>query len=181
PAVWLATHGGLRQDLARTVLLDAPSAQVVEQRDSPGASAELVTDRRANTVIPVPPTVVKADPQPVIASMAPFSAMQPAAAPALAPVEPVSSKQRSLTLRLKQASWVEVTSADGEKLEYSLLAAGSERTYASDGEITLRIGNAEGAQIVADGKPVDLAPFRRANVAHLRMFGAHDSPSAVDS
>ena len=36
--------------------------------------------------------------------------------------------------------------------------------------MTIRIGNAGGAIVVADGQKVDLAPYQRANVAHLRVF-----------
>src|SRR5690606_18102856 len=75
----------------------------------------------------------------------------------------------TVTLRLKQSSWVEVTAAGGEKLEYSLLAAGTERSYSSDGVVSVRIGNAEGAEILVDGKTIDLAPYRRAHVAHLQV------------
>lgn len=181
PAVWLATHGGLRQDLARTVLLDAPSAQVGERGDGPAVNAAAFDERDQTTAISVPPPVVSVDPPPVVASMAPFSAMQSAAVPTPALTASAPLKAHSVTLKLKQASWVEVTAVDGEKLEYALLAAGTERTYASDGEVTVRIGNAEGAEILADGDPVDLAPFRRANVAHLKMFGANSGPSSVDS
>lgn len=180
PAVWLATHGGLRQDLARTVLLDAPSTQVIVPDGRAGAYPESVVEREPNSAISVPPPVVSVDAPPVIASMAPFSAMQSPAVQSPAVVQPVPGKAHTLTLKLEQASWVEVTAIGGEKLEYSLLAAGTQRTYASDDEITIRIGNAEGAEIVADGKPVDLAPFRRANVARLKMFGSAEGARQVD-
>ncbi len=89
--------------------------------------------------------------------------------------------QHSLTLKLKQSSWVEITTVDGEKLEYGLLAAGTERQYSGDSGMTLRIGNAHGAEVTADGKPVDLAPFQRANVAHLRLFGEGNLATRIDS
>jgi len=99
--------------------------------------------------------------------MAPFAVPSAPVAPAAALP---SSDAHSLTLKLAQASWVEIVSADGEKLEYSLLQAGVERTYSSDASMTIRIGNAGGAVVVADGQKVDLAPYQRANVAHLRVF-----------
>ena len=37
--------------------------------------------------------------------------------------------------------------------------------------LSVRLGNAEGAEVGVDGKAIDLAPFRRANVARLRVFG----------
>ena len=111
--------------------------------------------------------------------MAPFSA--PTAIVIPAPMEVGGTADgHSLTLKLAQSSWVEITSAAGEKLEYSLLQAGAERTYSSDKSMTVRIGNAGGAVVVADGKTVDLAPYQRANVAHLRVFADGKLASRVD-
>lgn len=195
PAVWLATHGGLEQNLARTVMLDGadvpiklPLEVVASQSKSESAIASTTPAASTGTAgahAPVPAPVlamqtqVQEDAQPpIVASMAPFSAAQTA----LPPVTMASSSPRhSLTLKLSQASWVEVSTAAGEKLEYALLAAGSERSYSSDGVILVRIGNAEGAQITADGKLVDLAPYRRANVAHLRIFAEGALVSRIES
>lgn len=116
---------------------------------------------------------------PIVASMAPFVS-SPAAAPVETPVLPVETGVHVLTLKLTQASWVEISSSTGDKLEYGLLPAGSEQSYRSDGAISIRLGNAEGAQIVADGALVDIAPFRRANVASLKLFGAGSAAGSVD-
>jgi cytoskeleton protein RodZ len=62
-----------------------------------------------------------------------------------------------------------------------LLEAGVERQYTSKGAMSVRIGNAQGAEIIADGKPVDLAPFQRANVAHLKVFAQGSLATRVDS
>ncbi len=179
PAVWLATHGGLEQNLARTVLLDAPamatSAAPVETTTSaPAASAELPA---SVAVTPAPGPVSHEPPSPIVASMAPFAA--PVPTPATAVAEPVAT-QHTLLLVLRQSSWVEVSTIDGEKLEYGLLAAGSRKEYASDRAITVRIGNAEGAEVVVDGEPLDLAPFRRANVARFKAFEAGSGVSRAD-
>jgi cytoskeleton protein RodZ len=188
PAVWLATHGGLEQNLARTVMLDGPtasleSAQPVAGQDDPArANGIALATGEAGQPADSPAATTAADGDqdalPIVASMAPFSSAPPPAAPA-APAIPAG--QHSLTLKLKQSSWVEITTADGEKLEYGLLAAGTERQYSSDSGMTLRIGNAHGAEVTADGKPVDLAPFQRANVAHLRLFGEGNLATRIDS
>jgi len=193
PAVWLATHGGLEQNLARTVMLDGadvpiklPLEVVASQSNSEPAIATATPAANTGTagadapapVLAMQPQVQEDAQPPIVASMAPFSAVQTA----LPPVTMASSSARhSLTLKLSQASWVEVSTAAGEKLEYALLAAGSERSYSSEGVILVRIGNAEGAQITADGKLVDLAPYRRANVAHLRIFAEGALVSRIES
>jgi len=170
PAVWLATHGGLEQNFARTVMLDPATSATTTMAlpVEPGAILE--------PPAPIPATsIVPADPAPIVASMAPFPAVSPATVPA------VAVPAHTLSLRLHASSWVEVTAADGTKLEYGLLAAGTERSYSSDGDVTVRIGNAEGAEVVVDGERVDLAPFRRANVAHLKLFDAGARATRVDS
>jgi cytoskeleton protein RodZ len=82
---------------------------------------------------------------------------------------PVSGAH-SLKLTLKEASWVEVTSVGGDKLEFGLLPAGSSRTYSSDNALDVRLGNCNGAEVEADGKIQDLTAYRRANVAHFKLF-----------
>lgn len=187
PAVWLATHGGLEQNLARTTPLDPPAAAVAPARDAAiGADDALaaisVRDSAGVAEAPAPtqaaPTV-DSRPQeqaPVIASMTPFNvAPAPAAA---APAEAsnaatAGSGKHVLELTLSEPSWVEITTVDGRKLEYGILAAGSERTYRSDGPISVRLGNAQGARMQVDGAPIDLAPYQRANVARVTLFGAN--------
>ena len=173
PAVWLATHGGLEQNLARTTPLDAalPATTVSTPLDTPvasvGASGEA---ERSFATVPPPPTTI--DPPPVIASMAPFT--QPAG-PAERPVAAAAPQAgHSLSVELAEPSWVEITAADGRKIEYSMLGVGT-HDYRSDGPLSIRIGNVQGAEIRTDGQRVDLAPFRRGNVAHVRLFG-EDGP-----
>lgn len=196
PAVWLATHGGLEQNLARTVMLDGqsstietaiPAGPAPEQgitADSAGQGDSSIDAPNANTIAAATPAtaVAAADAPPIVASMAPFATAPAAQAPVPAQPEATATNGRhTLTLKLSQASWVEITDVDGEKLEYGLLPAGVERKYASDGVISLRIGNAQGAEVIADGKVIDLAPFQRANVAHLKVFAEGSLATRADS
>ncbi len=190
PAVWLATHGGLEQNLARTVMLDAPTpSDGIAPADnfdsgkpdaiSPGSGSAAVSDSPGLDAPALAEQV--ADAPPIIASMAPFNAVQQVSAEAPANPLPAPAGRHSLSLKIKQASWVEVVDANGVRIEYGLLAAGSERNYTSDIALTVRIGNAEGAEVVADGTSVDLAPFQRANVARLRLFGGENLATRTDS
>ncbi len=92
------------------------------------------------------------------------------AAPPAATVS--GSGAHTLRLSLKEASWVEVTSASGEKLEYGLLPAGTTRTISSDSVLDVRVGNSGGAEVSLDGQVQDLAPYRHSNVAHFKAFAA---------
>ena len=190
PAVWLATHGGLEQNLARTVMLDAPapseepvsaSQDVADKLDASGQPISLLPDYQAggtSGALALPDNN-RQDAPPIIASMAPFSAVQSANPPPVSSALEATGKH-SLNLKLQQASWVEVTDADGTKLEYGLLEGGTERSYSSNGSLSVRLGNAQGAEISADGKDIDLAPFRRANVANLRVFAGDQLATRVD-
>jgi cytoskeleton protein RodZ len=189
PAVWLATHGGLEQNLARTTPLDSPTTiQVPVQTpiDAPAAGSA-VADAAADTTAPpadattsVAAAETPKQEQPVVASMTPFATPAAPPAPAQDAISHVGSGAHSMSLKLSQASWVEILSADGSKLEYGILPAGSERTYSSDKPVSVRLGNAEGAEVKVDGKTIDLAPFRHANVARLRVFAENgaDAPAA---
>jgi cytoskeleton protein RodZ len=189
PAVWLATHGGLQQNLARTVMLDGPA--VTQDVTIPGLRSgaqdkttepSVAADSAKPDVTDTPEIVVEDDQlaQPIIASMAPFSSSQPALASVPSDSATSGTGKHTLILKLSEPSWVEVSGANGEKLEYGLLEAGVERHYSSNSAVTVRLGNAKGAEIVADGKPIELAPFRRANVAHLRVFGDGELATRAD-
>ncbi|HEX5124513.1 MAG TPA: RodZ domain-containing protein [Rhodanobacteraceae bacterium] len=183
PAVWLATHGGLEQNLARTTPLDSPtSIQVpaqtpIDSSATDTAAADLTRNATTDAATPSADiaSVAAADApkqeQPVVASMTPFTSQPAAPAPQDVPASHVGSGAHSMTLKLSQASWVEILAGDGSKLEYGILPAGSERTYSNDKPLSVRLGNAEGAEVKVDGQTVDLAPFRHANVARLRVFG----------
>jgi cytoskeleton protein RodZ len=180
PAVWLATHGGLEQNLARTTPLDPPANTIsVPLRDAAPIANNPSTDAAPDlaTTAPAGAAALSApkDPPPVIASMTPFAAA-PVAAPAAAETTPAAAQTagsggHTLGLKLSQQSWVEITAADGRKLEYGMLAAGSEHSYRSDGQLSIRLGNAQGAQLRTDGSVIDLTPFQRGNVAHVKVFG----------
>lgn len=192
PAVWLATHGGLEQNLARTTLLDPP-AQITttlpaREATVPAVDTQVVATEPATSatspldVSAAPPIVlVQVDQPPIISSMAPFPSApnptpQPMPASASNPsAAAIGSGAHTLNLKLTQQSWVEVTAADGRKLEYGMLVAGSEHNYRSDGPISVRLGNTQAAEVRTDGTIVDLTPYERGNVAHVKVFGSAGS------
>ena len=188
PAVWLATHGGLEQNLARTTPLDSattiavpPAPQVASpdtvdtNRETAASTDPAPSPETATTIAAVEPPKPQ-EQMPVVASMTPFSASSVPSAPM--PETAATHGAHSLTLKLSAASWVEIVAADGGKLEYGILPPGAEKSYSSDGPLSVRLGNAEGAEVAVDGKPLDLAPYRRANVARLRVFGANGPEAA---
>lgn len=189
PSVWLATHGGLERNLTHVASLDVTPAATTAAAGAPtgsAASAAAQTDAvdpaaaKAAAGAPEESAPAAAHPadQPLMASLAPFPPMPSAStAPAALPAGP----GHRLQLKLSESSWVEVIGEDGRRLEYSILAAGSEREYASTGALTVRLGNASGAEVRLDGRSVDLAPYRRANVALFRAFGAKGAIASAEN
>jgi cytoskeleton protein RodZ len=172
PAVLLALRAGFDQNLTRITPLDTPPPAVTASIAEHGVAAP-VADILVSQPPPRPaaaPAPAKPDETPLVASMTPFPAAAVDKKPA-AVSAPVSKPGNRMHLSLTQASWIEIVDAAGTKIEYGLLPAGSERDYASDQALDIRIGNADGASLTIDGKALDLATFRRANVAHLKLVG----------
>ena len=178
PAVLLAMRAGLEPKITDLTSLDAPNA--VATTESGKTNAQQATsappaDSASAAVAPAAaPTAGVASDSPLVASMAPFQALAHKESEATQP-PPASvsgSGAHTLRLSLKQASWVEVTSTNGEKLEYGLLPAGTVRTISSDTALDVRVGNSAGAEVELDGKAQDLTPYRHSNVAHFKAFAA---------
>lgn len=178
PAIWLATHGGLDQNLARVSSLE--QSLPLETPPQP-ASVTSATGTDGSTVVPATPAPPASAPSTTTAELPLMASMVPAikheAAPEPAPAVPAGSY--AISLRLKEASWVELIGADGQRVEFGLLAAGSSKTYTVGQPVSVRLGNSTNAELLVDGKTIDLAPYRRAAVAHLKLVdGAATNPGS---
>ena len=89
--------------------------------------------------------------------------IEPAAQPALPP------GVHRLVLRMQDEAWVEVRDAAGTALVSSLNPAGSERAVRGRPPFQLVIGNASRVELSYDGKPVDLKPHIRGEVARFTL------------
>ncbi len=170
PLVWLGLRGGLDNQITRIAPLDsAPTAKTSTQ------------------VADVKPAAHKAaSPQqepPLLASMTPFSAMQmdaensgtSASTATSVPTVSAAPSGHMLSLHVTADSWVEVADANGKMLESGILHAGDQRSYQSAVPLNVTIGNVDGVQVISDGKPLSLAPYRRANVARFKVFDGASS------
>jgi cytoskeleton protein RodZ len=97
------------------------------------------------------------DPRPLVASLAPVSSAVPAA---------------NLSLRMNADSWVQVTAPDGRLLEHSVLRAGEERRYRAGDVGTVVLGNGQAVSVSRNGRPIDLTPYLRSNVARFTVSSA---------
>lgn len=179
PTIWLGVRGTLDHDVSHLAPLDA--APVAQSEVPAGAASTVAVGAdtqlaRASSAAaaPLATPAQQEQPQPLMASMTPFSALGSNDSSQAPKSEPeastsVGSGEHSLAISVPSASWVEVTNQDGTRLEYGLLPAGSSKTYRSDKPLVVRIGNANGATVQVDGRPVDLDGYRRANVAHFKV------------
>jgi cytoskeleton protein RodZ len=181
PAVWLAMRAGFEPGAVQITPLDGPQsastsvAQTQQTHAAPDANGNVNAASSQHN-----------DEAPLVASLAPFPAMKHdadvaeksvAESSTATPTSAIRAGEHVLRLALPEASWVEIVAADGEKLEYGLLPAGTVRSYHSAKAIDVRLGNSSGATVEIDGKPADLTPYRHSNVAHFRMSGGEASAS----
>lgn len=94
---------------------------------------------------------------PYVASMAPVTRQAPAA--------PVPG----LVLSFSGDSWVEISAPDGSTVEKGLVPAGETRRY-KPGEVgRVKLGNAAAVQVQQASGSVDLAAYKRGNVARFTV------------
>lgn len=89
-------------------------------------------------------------------------------APVGAAVQPPVAGDR-LTVALTAESWVSVTDARGQSLTSALHKAGETLELTGEAPFAVSIGNAAGASLSINGKPVDLRPHTRGAVASLSV------------
>ncbi|MEW5709436.1 MAG: RodZ domain-containing protein [Pseudomonadota bacterium] len=107
------------------------------------------------------------DPVASVAGAAPLAAAG-AEAQAPAPQEPAPSPAPgSVRLVFKKEAWVEIRDRDGQVLLSRINPAGTEQRVEGTPPFSLVVGNATQVAVEYNGKPVDLAPYTRAEVARF--------------
>lgn len=105
-----------------------------------------------------------------LASVAPqASAAEPAAAPIDEEARVASGAWKRIVLRFERESWVEITSGTGKLLVSQLHPAGSERVVVGAPPFSVVIGNAQHVQLAYDGRPVDIMPHVKVEVARFTL------------
>jgi cytoskeleton protein RodZ len=101
-------------------------------------------------------------------TLAPSPALASAAVSTPGPRLAVDGK-RSVRLVFRGDSWVEVREANGAALTSQLNKAGSEQSVAGTPPLKVTIGAARDVSLEVDGKPFELTPFVRDDVARLTL------------
>lgn len=82
-----------------------------------------------------------------------------------------------LELVLSEDSWVEITDAEGERLEFGLLRSGMSRNYRGRAPFDVLLGRANAVQMKLDGEQVRFEGDDRADVSQFQLPTERDSES----
>ena len=104
------------------------------------------------------------EPPPAVAEKKQPEAVTPAAVE-----QPLGPGMHRIVLRTEGEAWIEVKDATGRMLVSSLHPAGAERAVRGRAPFELVIGNASSVKLTYDGKPVDLRPHTKVEVARLTL------------
>lgn len=85
------------------------------------------------------------------------------------PVDAAVDTGVDLGIELNEDSWVEIYSADGERLEYDLLRAGDSRAYHAEAPFRLMLGRARAVSLSLEGEPVIYEGHNRGDVVRLEI------------
>ena len=95
-------------------------------------------------------------------SAAPVAAMEPTPAP-------MPKGVAKLEFNASQETWVNVVDVNGREVYSKVIFAGSRESIDVKPPVNVTVGNAGGTSMSMDGKPVELAPHSRNNVAHIKL------------
>lgn len=98
----------------------------------------------------------------------------------IASLPPRQAPRPELVFRFGKDSWVDISSRDGAVLEHGLVPAGEERRFPQDEVGSVVLGNASAVELRAGDRTLDLAPFRRANVARFKVSSDGSLAPAAD-
>ncbi len=102
----------------------------------------------------------------------PLAANTPPPAPTPVPAEtlpPATIGMSQLEFNASQETWVSVVDATGKEIFNKTIFAGSRESVEVSLPVDVVVGNAGATNISMNGKPVNLAPHSRQNVARIRL------------
>jgi cytoskeleton protein RodZ len=180
PLVWNSMNMGGNVGTHLTPL-DAPVVATTEADVAadtlPVAPAPVAVTETAKVDAQSPVPASAATDAPVMASFA----MVPSSSDPSKSVAAPAAERGQLRLSLTEASWVEIVDADGKRLEYSTLPAGTVKEYPADKSLTILLGNTTGAKIDVGGQTQDIAPYVRGNVAKFKLGAGGKSISSTNA
>lgn len=147
-----------------------PAAQRLEQSTEialpPASSDSLNSPQSFNSTEPLSAAQAALPPNATATTNAQLI-LDSAVASANAPI--IDNSVTRLELAASQETWVSVVDAKGRQTYSKIIFAGGRETVEAKTPLQLVVGNAIGTTLMVNGKPVDLAPHTRVNVARLKL------------
>jgi cytoskeleton protein RodZ len=188
PALWLA--GVLVAAAVAFVLVPSQPGQLPALPALGSAAAPVMPPSGAGGPTPAAAPAAVPLPTPADAASAVTVGMAPAAGPAATtpPATPASAQplpapavavaaagatqaaaDAALVLRAVQATWVQAVDGGGQTLMARLVPAGETVALTPALPVRLKIGNAQGTELLFRGQPVNLATTTRDNIANITL------------
>jgi cytoskeleton protein RodZ len=147
-----------------------PAAErTVEPQAAPQTSTELTMPLAPAS--PTPAVDAAANQAPPVAgtnNAVPINT-QLAAPPVSTELAPVTAGKARLEFNASQETWVNVIDASGREIYSKTIFAGSRESIDVTPPVNVTVGNAGATNLSMNGKPVELAPYSRNNVAHIKL------------
>lgn len=106
------------------------------------------------------------------------AAAEPVAANEPGPPEEAPGPMARIGLELVEDSWVEIETADGERMEFDLLRAGTSRSYSGMPPFRVLLGRASAVNLTLDGRPYDFDGHDQGGVVEIQVGAAPVPPPA---
>ena len=94
------------------------------------------------------------------------ASVEPAVIP---PAAPNPNGVAKLEFSATQETWINVVDASGREIYNKIIFAGSRESVVVTPPVNVTVGNAGATSMSMGGKPVELAPHSRNNVAHIKL------------
>jgi cytoskeleton protein RodZ len=76
---------------------------------------------------------------------------------------------RGVRVAASHDTWVQIADGAGRRVFSGILGSGEEQAWIASAPYQVKIGNAPGTRLYYRGKPVDLAPYTRGDVATVEL------------
>ena len=172
PLIWFFVQGGSR--IFEREIAQQPTAEIGDSERSGGR----VSERIAQALALDEPASDKSGNSHISASTVPLQAIRPLRGPESGAVpreteDPAAGAPHDprveLELKLNEDSWVEITGADGERLEFGLLRAGMSKIYRGKPPFDVLLGRANAVQMRLGGEAIRFEGDERADVSQFQL------------
>lgn len=166
--------------------------EVVDVNNPTNSQPLNVSQRIAEALAIAEPGDEAAEPGHLAASTVPLNNLRPledpislAASTAAQDIQPSEAQLETirlsmLELSLSEDSWIEIESADGQRLEFDLLRAGTRHSYQAIGPFRLLLGRANAVQITLDGEVQQFPGQDQGSVIEIMLGTQPSSDSLIE-